>query len=377
LKGQEEAMMLEQKAQDYLFPLTRGYLPPNLPFREKELGELESFYLIGIRLGSFPTFLLIGPKSSGKTALSLKLAESLRAKLGLRSIVIDCSTENSEFKIVSKVINVLGITSRRVKGSSTEELLSFLLRYFAYDKVKTLMVLDNVECLVVNKNKFLLSALLKLNENFREASRNLALLFTANEKDFENLRQSIREFQRVPVLRLNRYTREQAYSIIKYRISLLPLHPKFSKSSLERLAELSTNYEDISLALSLLSSLILEAKSAKKEKVVQSDVDEIYSKTIVSHSRESFTLSSEEELIFNVISELKRNEPLNPIKSSLLWESYKKVCKGKGKKLISYTKFWNILVQLERKGLIKRDVKSFGRFGRSTLIFVNNEPNRA
>ncbi|NHV06075.1 MAG: hypothetical protein HA495_01905, partial [Thaumarchaeota archaeon] len=131
------------------------------------------------------------------------------------------------------------------------------------------------------------------------------------------------------------------------------------------------------LALSLLSSLILEAKSAKKEKVVQSDIDEIYSKTIVSHNRESFTLSSEEELIFNVISELKRNEPLNPIKSSLLWESYKKVCKEKGKKLISYTKFWNILVQLERKGLIKRDVKSFGRFGRSTLIFVNNEPNRA
>ncbi|NHV06553.1 MAG: AAA family ATPase, partial [Thaumarchaeota archaeon] len=186
MKGQEETMMLEQKARDYLFPLTRGYLPPNLPFREKELGELESFYLTGIRLGSFPTFLLLGPKSSGKTALSLKLAESLRVKLGLRSIVIDCSTENSEFKIVSKVINVLGITSRRVKGSSTEELLSFLLRYFAYDKIKTLMVLDNVECLVVNKNKFLLSALLKLNENFREASRNLALLFTANEKEFEN-----------------------------------------------------------------------------------------------------------------------------------------------------------------------------------------------
>ncbi|MGC9013373.1 MAG: AAA family ATPase [Thermoproteota archaeon] len=370
-------MMLEPKAQDYLFPLTRGYLPPRLPFREKELSELESFYLTGIKLGSFPTFLLIGPRSSGKTTLALKLAEGLRVKLGLRSIVIDCSAESSEFKIISKTINILGITSSRLKGSSTEELLSFLLRYFAYDKLKTLMVLDNIECLVVNKNKFLLSALLKLNENFREASRNLALLFTANEKEFENLRQSIKEFQRVPVLRLKRYTKEQVYNIIKYRISLLPLHLKFSKSSIERLAELSTSYEDVSLALSLLSSLILEAKSTRKEEITQSDVDDIYSKTIISRSRESFTLSDEEALIFNVILELKGNESLNPIKSSLLWETYQKVCERKGKKLISYTKFWNILVQLERKGLIKRDVKSFGRFGRSTLIFVHNEPNRA
>lgn len=369
--------MLESKVQEYLFPLARSYIPPHLPFREKELSELESFYLTGISLESFPIFLLVGPKNSGKTVLALKLIGDLKAKIGLRSIVVDCSVESSEFKVISKIINILGITLKRVKGSSTEELLSSLLRYFAYDRLKTLIVFENIEYLVANKNKFLLSALLKLNENFREASKNIALLFTADEKEFENLRQSIKEFQRVPVLRLNSYTKEQVYNIIKYRISLLSFHPKFSKSSLERLAELSTSCEDISLALSLISSLILETKRARKEKITKSDVDNIYSKIIVSHGQESSTLSDEEKLIFYVILELKRNEPLNPIKSRFLWETYQKVCERKGKKLISYTKFWNLLVQLERKGLIKRSVKSFGRFGRSTLIFVYNEPNSA
>lgn len=373
---QKRTMMLESEAQNYLLPLTRGYLPPYVPFREKELNELESFYLTGIKLESFPTLLLVGPKSSGKTMLALKLVEDLRIKLGLRGVVVDCSVEGSEYKIVSKIINILCITPRRIKGSSTEELLSFLVSYLVHDKLKTLLVLDNIEYLTANKNRFLLSALLKLNENFGEVSRNVALLFTANEKEFENLRRSIKEFQRVPVLKLNKYTKEQVYNIIKYRISLLPLRPKFTKSSLDRLVELSTNYEDISLALSLLSSLILETKRTKKEKITKDDVDNIYSKTILSLAQEPPTLSDEEKLILNIISEL-RSKSLNQLKSSLLWKTYREVCERKGKKLISYTKFWNMLVQLERKGLIKRSIKSFGRFGRSTLIFTPNEPNRA
>lgn len=370
-------MSLDQKVQDHLFPLTRGYIPPRIPFREKELSELESFYLTGLRLGSFPVLMLVGPKSSGKTTLALKLIENLRVKLGLRGIVVDCSVENSEYKVISKIINILGVTSLRIKGSSVEELLSFLANYFTYDKLKTLIVLDDIEYLtIVNKNKFLVSALLKLNETFREATENVALLFTANEKEFEDLRQSIKEFQRVPVLKLNKYTQEQVFSIIKYRISLLPLRPKFTKRSLERLTELSTNHEDMNLAFSILSSLILETEITKKGKITKSAVDDIYSKMILSHSQEFPTLSDDEKLIFNIISELKREKSLDQIKSGLLWKAYQNFCEKKGKKLISYTKFWNTLVQMEKKGLIKRSVISFGRFGRSTLIFVSNEPNR-
>ncbi|MEM0161442.1 MAG: AAA family ATPase, partial [Thermoproteota archaeon] len=360
-------MIPELKTQDYLIPLSRSYIPPRLPFREKELSELEFFYLTGIKLESFPTLLLIGPKSSGKTTLVLKLIEDLRIKLGLRSVVVDCSIENSEYKVVSKIINILGITSRKIKGSSTEELLFFLVKYFNYDKLKTLIALDNIEYLIVD-NKFLLSALLKLDESFKEATKNVALLFTANEKIFENLRQSIKEFQRVPVLKLNKYTKEQVYNILKYRISLLTLHPKFTKRSLEHIAELSTNYEDINLAFSLLSSIILEANRIRKEKIIKSSVDEVFSKMIISYNQESSLLSDEEKLIFNIISELKKDRSFSQIKSSLLWKAYREVCEKKRKKLISYTKFWNILVQMERKGIIKRSVKSFGRFGRSTLI---------
>lgn len=366
-------MMPESKVQyDYYSPLTRSYLPPRLLFREKELNELESFYVTSFKLKSFPVLLLSGPKSSGKTALALKLIERLKSKLGLKGIMIDCDIEYSEYKVVSKVINLLGIAYNKIKGSSTEELFSFLVNYLIRDRVATLLVFDNIELLANSKKRFLLTALLKLNENFKEASGNIALLFIADDKELENLRHSVKEFQRVPVLRLRGYTKEQIYHIIRHRLSLLVFSPECTMSSIKRLAELSANCNDINLAFSLLSSLISRTKGTGRVKITKSMVDDAYSNTLHSYPLEySFNLSDEEKFIFNMILSFKNNRLVHQIKSSSIWKAYREDCERKGRRSMSYTKFWNILIQLERKGLIKRNVKSFGRFGRSTLIFLS------
>jgi len=137
------------KDERFLYP---EFVPEQLPFRDKEIGEMV-FALKPATLGKKPsTLFLVGKPGTGKTVSSRHVLNEL-AEYSDRTkcLYINCFEFNSKHSILSKITNFLGYAVP-LRGLSTEEIFE---RFVAVAKSKEnipILVFDESEQLLKNED---------------------------------------------------------------------------------------------------------------------------------------------------------------------------------------------------------------------------------
>jgi len=350
-----------------LDPLTIDYIPNETLYRSNELDKIEKMFLSSFKMKLSPNLVIYGSRGSGKTLLAKKLLERLKTN-DIEGVFIDCSSCVSEYEILIKVVKSLNLVRRSIRGISLEELLSYILGYTLRKDYPTVFVFDNIDRAVDYKNSFILNSLFRIGENFEKLNGKIGILITVDEDSFEKLRENIKDFMRIPSIKLEKYTEDQLYGILKNRAEKSLYQHAYSEEVLRKISKISAKTGDAKLAIFLLFHSVLESERLNEREIREEILDALIKRSNFYLIEENSASKLEREVI-EVLRKISKDNKCS-MKLRELWDFYKNETERQNKKPMSYTSFWKTILILEKKGILKREVKSLGRYGRSTIIDI-------
>jgi len=224
--------------------LSQSYLPEKLLHREKEKAELT------INLKNFINTLICGPCGSGKTTLVKHVIRDLNKKVIVA--YIDCAVYQTTYSVLKEILP----RSEFILYRSNYELIKGLLRYAKESKFA--VCFDNFEKL---KEKDLIARLMSLN---------ICLILIMDEEEnisllSENIRTNIPS-----IIRLQPYTKEQSFDILKDRAEKALAKGTYSDAVIKKIAERIKG--NIALGVNALKVAALKAESENKKEIEEADV---------------------------------------------------------------------------------------------------------
>jgi cell division control protein 6 len=362
--------------------LSLEYIPPKLPFREKELEMLNVFFSSFIKEEKFisPRVLITGSIGTGKTSLCKLFGENAEKEakkhgIKISFIYLSCKIYKTLFTLIRGIAERINIPFP-TKGLSTEELMNRILDYI-YDKnIRLILALDEFDFLVKEEGSEAVYFLTRIGEVRNEKSIMPSLIcILRNPEVLRSLDESSRSTLQSNFIHLKEYDEEQLYGIIKYRASEAFYENSVLDETLKFIAEISSERGDARYAIELLWRAGKFAEAEKSKNVLPEHVRKAYASIYPTLNREHLTyLSIHEKLILLALSRsLKENEEAH-VTSSELNEFYKIVCEEYDIAPRSYRRFWDYLQRLEDLGYIRIKVLSKEEKGRKSYISLPEIP---
>ena len=286
--------------------LSESYLPEKLLHRDKEIAEL-----LG-NARNFVSTLVYGPYGSGKSTLVKYVFKSLSGKFVPR--YIDCSIYPTTYSVLKEVVP----RGPLILARSNYELIKELKREVK-DK-RFIVCLDGFEKL---REKDLIRKLLLLGVTL--------VLVTDEEENVSLITDDVRS--RLGVLRVNPYTSEQVFDILKARAEKALARWSYTDDILREIAEKSKG--NMTLALNLLRVAAVKAENVGKRIVEEQDIPET--------GNSPLELSPDEKVILNILRREKS------IPAGKLYELYLRAVKYPK----SDRSFRAYMSRLCAKGLVK------------------------
>lgn len=249
--------------------LSTHYLPEKLLFREKEISQLKS------NIQNFINTIIVGPCGSGKTSLVKKVLGQEEFKKVL-ACYIDCAIYQTTYSILKEAVP----RSEFIFYRSNYELIKELTRQVK--ERKFVICLDNFECM---KDYSLITKLLSMGI--------CLLLVSDNEENLGLLTENIRS--NMSVIRIQPYSFEQTFEILKDRAEKSLAKWSFSDAVLKKIAEKVKG--NIALGINTLKISALNAQNRGKRNIEESDLPEIEDCPV--------KLSFDEKLLLKILQEWK------------------------------------------------------------------------
>jgi len=287
--------------------LSTACLPERLLHREKDKSELTN------GLKNFVNTFICGPCGSGKTTLVKYAILSLNKKISVA--YIDCSIYQTTYSVLKEILP----RSEFVLYRSNYELIKELLKY-AKDK-RFAVCFDNFEKL---KDKDLIARLMSLNL--------CVILISDEEENLSLLGENVRS--NIPsILRLQPYTTEQSFDILKDRADRALAKGSCTDAAMKKIAEKING--NISLGINALKVSALKAESRSRGAIEEADIH------IENDCPQK--LGQDEKMLLRILEERKS------LPSSRLYDFYVQNSRHpKGER-----SFRNYMESLCSKGLVK------------------------
>ncbi|MBS7618974.1 AAA family ATPase, partial [Candidatus Bathyarchaeota archaeon] len=287
--------------------LSQSYLPEKLLHRDKEKAELTN------NLKNFINTFICGPCGSGKTTLVKHVICNLNKKVIVA--YIDCSIYQTTYSILKEILP----RSEFVLYRSNYELIKELLKYAR--KKKFAICFDNFEKL---KEKDLIARLMSLNL--------CVVLISDNEETLSLLSESVRS--NIPsIIRLQPYTIEQSFDILKDRAEKALAKGTYSDAIIKKIAEKIKG--NIALGINALKVSALKAESENKKTIEEMDIQ--------INNDCPIKLNQDEKVLLKILSEWKS------LPASRLYDFYIQSVRHPK----SERSFRNYMESLCSKGLVK------------------------
>ncbi len=296
--------------------LSPNYLPEKLLFREKEIMQLKS------NLQNFVSTIIIGPCGSGKTSMIKKVLSSDEFKR-VYPCYIDCAIYQTTYSILKEIVP----KSEFIFYRSNYELIKELIRQTK--ERKFVVCLDNFECV---KDYSLITKLLSMGI--------CVILISDSDESLALLTENIRS--NLSIIRVQPYSTEQAFEILKERAEKSLARWSFSDAVLKKIVEKVKG--NIALGINVLKISALNAQSKGKKSIEDSDLPEVEDCPV--------KLSFDEKLLLRILQEWKS------LPARRLYDFY--VQKTKHPK--SERAFRNYMQNLCSKGFVKAIGEKRGRF---------------
>ncbi len=362
--------------------LSLEYVPPKLPYREKELEMLNIFFKSFIKEEKFisPRVLISGSVGTGKTALCKLFGEKVEneaKKHGIKIsfVYLNCKLHRSLFTILKRIGEQLKI-SFPTRGFSNEELIHGIIDYLDNKKIRLILALDEIESLLKEEGPEALYFLTRIGEERNEKSINPSLIcILRNPEVLRMLDESSRSSLQSNFIHLKEYDEEQLYGIIKYRASEAFYENAISEETIRFIAEISSERGDARYAIELLWRAGKFAEAENSKMVLPEHVRKASASIYPTIKKENLTyLNIHEKIILIALARSLKKTGEAYITSSELNDFYKMVCEEYYIEPKAYTRFWEYLQKLEDLGFIRIKVSSKGIRGRKSYISLPEIP---
>jgi archaeal cell division control protein 6 len=280
------------KDERYLYS---DFVPEQLPFRDKEIGEMV-FCLKPASQGKKPTNLFLhGVPGTGKTVSSkFVLNELTEYSDRVKALYINCFELKSKHSILAKVTNFLGYPIP-ARGLSSEEIFDRFIATIKNNNFIPVLVLDEAEQLLKQEDtKNMLYDFSRLGEQYKLF---LGLVFLSNDKMFLSmLDDRTRSSLQVSTLSFEKYSSLQLKEILKERSKFAFFPNVLDEEVIPLCAAHASKKGDARIAIEVL---LKAARFAEKENAKQ---------VRVKHVRQAFM--QEKPIKFEIAENLSEQEKL-------------------------------------------------------------------
>lgn len=367
----------------------------NLPGREEELNQLSDIFTQSLLTKVSSSMYISGPPGTGKTACLSKLLQTKEFSSKFKTVYINCTGIASVGSVYKYICAELGITSASVK-----ENLENIIRYLTKSKKMILMVLDEIDQLVGQKQ----SVLYTIFEWPAIPKSKLLLIGIANSLDLTDRmlsRLNAKCELRPKLMHFAPYTKQQIVNIFTNRLENAGMMNVFPPITIQLLAaKVAAVSGDVRRALDIGRRVIEMAESNRKlnindlgvaelsddgakpiEKVeikqVMSVLNDVYgaSQNLTADIEDSYPLH-QKILICSLLLLMKRSKN-KVITIGRLHGVYTKICSKRNIDSIGQSEIVSMCALIETRGIIKVISKKEPRLSQVQLQWNEEEVTAA
>jgi cell division control protein 6 len=349
-------------------------------------------------MGGIPNNTFIyGQSGTGKTLVAQTIAYKLQEAFqinypefphALRVLEANCRYENTGYRVVARLCREVGINSIPATGLQTEAVMDKFFK--AIDtpvlvnglpierKRNYIIILDEINAIVGQRNLQILYLLTRANEQLKYAR--ISIIGICNDLRFRNgMEEAIRSTLRKEEIYFPPYTSDQLNDILQSRADLAFYDGVVNENVVPLCAAMASSHGDARLALDLIRTAGETAERMNSKTVEVSHVHEANGRIeldLMNESILSMPLNSKIVIFCTYLLE-KYGVPGTKIRTRDLYLYFTKISSMLSVgKVITKRRVMDLISGLEIQGFLSGKTESFGRHGRSKLVYMVIERER-
>lgn len=361
-----------------------NFVPSRLPHRETEHRLLMEFFDFLLR---FPErmsqrVIITGDVGTGKTALSQRFGaeitlEANKASVKLRYVHVNCREYRGKLRLILQHAIAVFHPTFPKRGYSAEEVLSTLLQTLDEENTHMILTLDEFDTLIEREGAEAVYKLTRLQEMRSGKPQRMSLICILRDlKRTERLDASSRSTLQRNVISLKKYSWEQLGDILNARVQLAFKPSTVSEDVVNLVAELASSENgNARFAIELLWRAGKYANADGLGEVPPECLRKAVSSIIPTLRKSELTsLGLHEKLFLLGAARVFKENQKAYASLSEVEKVYAVVCEEFEEQPRSHTQLWKHTQFLSALGILKTEVASTGKRGRSTRISLPSIP---
>ena len=351
--------------------LQSSYVPVILPHREKQVKQLAQILAPSLRLEKPSNVFIYGRPGTGKTAVALfvgsRLQKTAREKgIPVRFLYINTGLKkvaDTEYRLYAYICRMLGDFIPDT-GIPTHTVFERMLHLLESNPSMYLVVLDEVDVLI-EKSPEALYTLSRINSELKNSKLSIVGI-TNNFNTINSLDARTKSSLSEEEIMFPPYNANQLCDILKDRSD-----PCFSPGVLDDsvvmlcAASAAKEHGDARRALELLriSAEIAERETSLKvlKKHVKKATNKLYTDKVQTFIK---TLPDHPKLVLTALVEI--DKPMAYTRE--IYDKYVELSSKSGLKELTMRRVLDILAEFEAAGIVRTNVISRGRYGRTKIV---------
>jgi cell division control protein 6 len=359
--------------------LLPDHVPLKTPYRDNELKILNQRFLPMLDDSSIsPVAILVGPVGSGKTMITKKVTKFIIERAPLygtpaKAAYVNCRIDNSPSSVLNRVTDQLSLPFPR-RGYEPQETLSFIRQRLLEERMKLLLILDEVNSLVMQGDGDLIYRLVRIGEAW--GSSPISVLLVSKDPSFLWwLDESVRSSLQKTMVRLSQYSKDQLYDIVISRAEEALGDNVLDEEAARLIAGFAGEFGDARYAMELLYGSCLAASQSESGRVRSCDVLAAR-RSMPPHLslQELEYLGQHERLVLLSVATLLQRTSKTFVSMGELEREYQGRCRSSYVRPHSHTMLWNCVRDMNSMGLLVSTQSGQGHRGRTTLISLSVHP---
>lgn len=361
-----------------------NYIPKTLPHRDKEHRLLMEFFNFIFQFSEKMSQRVIinGEVGTGKTVLAHRFGADItlqanKQKVRIKYIHINCREYRGKiFLILQHILSIFRPNFPK-RGYSSEEILDIVFQILDEEKTHIILTLDEFDALIKTEGSETVYKLTRLQEIRSEKPSRISLIFILRELNLINkLDDSSKSTLQRNIIRLKKYEKSQLIDILNERISMSFYPYSVNEDIVVSIADFGfSQIGNARFALDLLWRAGKYADANDKDIVTAECVREAVSSIFpLIKKNELVSLSLHEKLFLLAIARFFIHNDYAYTRLSEVEELYAIICEEFNQQPNSHTQIWKYTKLLSALGIIKIQVTTTEKRGRSTKISLPSIP---
>ncbi|MFX0035024.1 MAG: ORC1-type DNA replication protein [Candidatus Hermodarchaeota archaeon] len=354
-----------------------NFVPNKLPHRDKELSLLSQLFLgLITNPNSISRKILITGKTGiGKTVTVKLFGELLeqaseKRNINIKYIHINCRKERTSYKVLITIIQLLNKQFPK-RGYSLQDLLDILIELLNQQNLHLLIALDELSYLINNRED-LVYLLTRINDDSIKDDQRISIIGIVRDLScLNNLDNSTLSTLQRNIIQFNKYSKDQIFDILKYRIDISLKEKVLSDKIIEMISDITFDSGDIRYGLNILwrACKIAESKSLK---YVSLECIRLANQDLLPFSAlDTLEDMTSQKLLFllAIIRALDESDK-SKISFTKALGIYYIICENMRLNPRSHSQIWNYLQEFKRESIVKIQIMSKGIKGRKIFIEI-------